>query len=126
MDNVARLELRETAKSDRDRTELMATLLRNAAGGPVVDRMLDELGEALAEIDAAWRARDVHRIVACAATLVGMGEGAGMGDLARIARDVVKTGRCGDASAFAATVFRLTRVVEASLRAACGPCDLIG
>ena len=124
MGDVASLELREAVEFDRKRLESMVALLGDKSAERVALRALDELGEALAEIDAAWRARDVHRIVACAEVLEALCEDVGMTDLARIARDVSATGRGGDPAGFGATVGRLTRVIEAALRLACGPIDL--
>jgi hypothetical protein len=126
MCDVEKLDLREFPWVDRERVEAMVSLLGDAAAERALNLTLDELGEALAEIDAAWRVRDVHRVVLCAATLVEMSADIGMSGLAAVASDVCATGRAGDAAGFSATVARLTRLIEASLRAACEPYDLIG
>lgn len=124
MGEVASLELREAVEFDRKRLGSMVALLGDKSAERVALSALDGLGEGLAEIEAAWRARDVYRIVACAEGLEALCEEVGMTDLARIARDVSATGRGGDPAGFGATVGRLTRIIEASLRLACGPLDL--
>ncbi len=87
--------------------------------------VFDELGEALGDIDAAYRAGDVERIVARVESLAEPCERIGLSALSASARAVVATGRAGDAAAFAATVARLIRLVEGSLTAACEAPDMI-
>lgn len=123
MGEVASLELYEVLKVDRKRLESLVTLLGDKAAERAVLCALDELGEALAEIEAAWRARDVRRILARAETLQTLSAELGMADLARVAGDVLATGRRGDPEGFASTVGRFARLIESALRLACGPCD---
>ena len=125
MCEFARLKIHEIARVNQTLLDELTREMGMANAERFIGHLFDELGEALGDIDAAYRAGDVERIVARVEPLAEPCERIGLSALSASARAVVATGRAGDAAAFAATVARLIRLVEGSLTAACEAPDMI-
>jgi hypothetical protein len=122
----ARLKISETDRLDVDHLEGLAAALGRGEAERLVGVTYDEMAEALGDVDAAYRAGDVTRIVARVAELIDPCEAIGLGRIAGACRAVVATGEAADAAGFAATVARLIRLIEGSLSAVFEVSDMIG
>lgn len=123
--NVTRLRRGRVSRLDQDRVDDLVELMCDLDCARMQGMSLDELGEALAVLSAAWRAGDVARVLSWAQAIAATGEEMGHGLLQRVAADVASTGRSRDSAAFAATFERLMRLLEGALSAACAVPDAV-
>ncbi len=119
------MKIHEFVRLDQSHLDALSASVGRAEAERLVGLTFDELGEALGEIDAAYRAGDVRRVVARVAPLARSCERIGLTSLAAASSAVVATGEAADSAAFAATVARLIRLVEGSLTAVCEAPDMI-
>lgn len=100
-----------------DRIDDLVELFCDLEGARMQGLTLDELGETMAVLAAAWREKDIGRILDWAGALEATAEEMGRGMLQRVAGDVVVSGNAMDTAAFAATFERLMRLLEGAASA---------
>ena len=115
--NVTFLRRGKVSRLDQDRIDDLVELLCDLECARRDGLALDELGETMAVLSAAWRAGNVGRVLDWARAIEATGTEMGRGLLQRVAADVVATGGSGDAAGFAATFERLMRLIEGALSA---------
>lgn len=107
----------ETVHLDRGRLQMLYRQMGDTGAETVITRACRELAARLLRCDRLWRLEDWGAARKCARSIIAIAEQIGMGDLARVARDVTIAADQRDPIAVAATQARLQRVGRASLRA---------
>jgi hypothetical protein len=113
--NVTWLRQGRVSRLDQDRIDDLVELLCDLESARMQGMALDDLGEAVAVLQAAWRAHDIARVVDWVAAIEATGEEMGRGLLQRVAGDVIATCNARDAAAFAATFDRLIRLLQGAI-----------
>jgi hypothetical protein len=113
--NVTWLRQGRVSRLDQDRIDDLVELLCDLESARMQGMALDDLGEAVAVLQAAWDSHDIGRVVDWAAAIEATGEEMGRGLLQRVAGDVIATCHAQDSAAFAATFDRLIRLLQGAI-----------
>lgn len=107
----------ETVQLDQARLSVLYYKLGEEGADRAIGRASRELAARTARCRSLWEAGDRAGLRKCARSMIPIAEQAGMSQFARVAAQVSATAAGHDAVALAATVSRLLRVGESSLRA---------
>lgn len=125
MGQVARLTIHETVRPEGGAIEALSAEMGRLGATRLLGVVFDELGEALGDLDAAYRAGDRARIAARVAPLVAPCERVGLTRIAAVARDLVALGEDdGAVVGFFSVAARLIRLTEGCLTEACAAPDM--
>jgi len=114
---VLSLKRVETVQLDHARLRTLYRKLGDDGADTVIGRASKELSARLVRCRALWDEGEMIRLRKCARSIVAIADQAGMTKLAAVARDVTAAADQRDLVALAATLSRLHRVGESSLRA---------
>ena len=115
--NTARLQLDEAVRLDPDKLGTLYYQLGESGAETVVCRAMEELAVRLHELSRLLDDDEIERLGKVARSLVGIAEQIGMTKLARVAHDVAQCANSGDRPALSATLARLQRIGDRSMRA---------
>lgn len=116
MEQVTLLKQEEVVELNPDRLEELYAQLGESGADDVVCRALEELAVRLSHADRCWREGRLADLHKSARGLVAISDQIGMHMLSRVARDVATCAASRDGVALAATLSRLLRIGESSLR----------
>ncbi len=114
---VFSLARKERIQLDQVRLGTLYHQLGTAGADKVIGRASRELSARTARCRRLWEAGDRPGLCKCARSMIPIAEQAGMTEFARAARHVTAAAVAQDAVALAATLSRLQRVGDSSLRA---------
>lgn len=117
MEQVRILAPQETVLLDRDRLGALYEELGEVGAEDVICRAMEELALRLGQAEKLFREGAQEEMLRRVRSLVAIGEQVGMDRLARVAGDVCRCAERGDPVALAATLSRLVRLGDRSLRA---------
>ncbi|TDK46821.1 hypothetical protein [Antarcticimicrobium luteum] len=114
---VLSLKKAEQIQLDQARLLVLDRKLGRDGADTVIGRASRELSARMTRCDRLWEAGDMIGLRKCARSMIAIADQAGMTNLARVAQDVTEAADQRDLVALAATLSRLRRVGESSLRA---------
>ncbi|MEO0764432.1 MAG: hypothetical protein AAFY75_00320 [Pseudomonadota bacterium] len=117
MTNITQLRLSEHVKVDHDRLDALYSEMEHAAAEDMVCRAMEELALRMAQCDRLYRASDFDGLRKASRSLIAIADQIGMTVMARVARDVADCAKSRDPVPLAATLARLMRTGEESLKA---------
>ncbi|MEP3347046.1 MAG: hypothetical protein ABJN34_05885 [Litoreibacter sp.] len=126
MEDILELDLREPVRVDPDRLVELCVELGEMKAEQLITTTMEELANGMMELDRAFTAQDVERLIANADTLVSKAQKIGMTTFSRVADDVASCARASDSISLAATLNRLRRIADRSLSAVWDMQDLSG
>ncbi len=118
MGAVFSLERAEQVQLDRALLHPLYQMLGIERAETVIERASRELSARLSRCEHLWQRGDMCNLRKCARSMIAIAEQAGMTKLASVAQDVTAAADQRDLVALSATLSRLHRVGESSLRAA--------
>lgn len=107
----------EAVQIDQARLGTLYHQLGAAGADRIIGRASRELSARTARCQRLWEAGDNSGLCKCARSMIPVAEQAGMTEFAKVARHVTSAAAGQDAVALAATLARLRRVGDGSLRA---------
>ncbi|MCI2399445.1 hypothetical protein [Aliiroseovarius subalbicans] len=117
MNAIVQLMHEETVRLDRDQLEVLYVQLGPVGADKLVNHALEELAVALARVQKQHSAGRIDEVRVGVKNMVAIAQQIGMTTLARVARDVLDLINTGDGAAYCATMARMGRIGESSLKA---------
>jgi len=114
---VIALKRAEQVQLDRARLRLLYRKLGEDGADTVIGRASRELSARLTRCNRLWESGDMIGLRKCARSMIAIADQAGMTHFARVACDVTAAADARDLVALSATLARLHRVGQSSLRA---------
>ncbi|WP_206338545.1 hypothetical protein [Antarcticimicrobium sediminis] len=118
MGAVFSLNRAEQVQLDRSLLRMLYQMLGIEGAETVIERASHELSLRLNRCEDLWQRGDMCDLRKCARSMIAIAEQAGMTKFASVAHDVTAAADQRDLVALSATLSRLHRVGESSLRAA--------
>lgn len=126
MQDVVKLEMREPVRVDPDRLVELCVSLGESHAEVMITTTMADLAKGMIEVEDAYLAQDMGRLVHWADDLVGTARKIGMTTFSRVADDVATCGRECEGVPLAATLNRLRRIADRSLSAVWDMQDMPG
>ncbi|MDK3020309.1 hypothetical protein [Pseudodonghicola flavimaris] len=117
MAHLCALKRVESVELDYRQLTLLYRQMGTHGAETVIARASQELDSRLQRCEQLWRMQEAAALRKCARSTIAIAEQIGMEALARVARDVTIAADQGDRVAVAATLARLRRIGQESLRA---------
>jgi hypothetical protein len=117
MDKVKRLLHAERTEIDGRRVHALVREMGHTSAERLFGRALDEIDERMRAADRAAARGDMRATARSARQLVAVANAVGLTSIARVAKMVMDTAEAGDGAALAATLARLSRLMDGAVRA---------
>lgn len=117
MRNVARMRLAERTDVDARRIRALVRDMGQPSAERLLGRAVDEIAERLRMVERAAAAGDMRAVVRAARQLAPIAIAVGLTGVAKVSDSVIATAEAGDSAGLGATLARLARLSDGSVRA---------